>query len=255
MSVERFQKEVVRGTFMISQGRQWLQISCLDAIFRMLREEAAAIPWQALGSAGSRRTMRKRALPPGHVEVANEHQLESVFELWLQISLWIGCYVYKSDVRHLPTDDELDRFVADLGLDPWMSSSTEEEISGMKVMFRRYRESDPRAAMTATEAIRGLTIPYLIQGDRHWVSGGRQRPGVLADPHASMLRHLVLDSHDKRRRGWHLTAVQRLAARVGDTLAEIAATDPEYRILPTYARLIAEYNARHPGAEVTCLHA
>ena len=86
MSLERFQKEVVRGTFMVSQGRQWLQISVLDAIFRMLREAGTTIPWQALESAESRRTVRKRALPPGHVEIINAHELESVFELWLKIA-------------------------------------------------------------------------------------------------------------------------------------------------------------------------
>jgi hypothetical protein len=254
MSIERFQKEVVRGTFMMSQGRQWLQISCLDAIFRILRCEGAEIPWNALESAESRRKMSRRALPPGHVDVVSSHQRESVFLLWLQTALWIGRYVYEGDARHLPTDDELDRHATDLGLEPWMSSSTEEEMCGMKVMFRRYRETDPRAALPAADMIRRNTIRYLIQGDRHWVSGYRQRPGVLPDPHASMLRHLVLDSHDKRRRGWRLTAVERLAARVGDVLADVEAADPDYRTLPTYARLIAEYNAKHPGAEVTCLH-
>ena len=254
MSVERFQKEVVRGTFMISQGRQWLQISCLDAIFRMFRCDGVSIPWHALDSAESRQKMRRRALPPGHVDVVHLNQRESVFELWLQSALWIGRYVYERDARHLPTDDDLDRFVAGLGLEPWMSSSTEEEISGMKQMFRRYARTDPCAEWSASAAIRWLTLPYLIQGDRHWVSGGRQRPGVLADPHASMLRHLILDSHAKRRRGWRLTAVERLAARVGDILGKIADADPQYRSLPTYAKLIAEYNAAHPGAEVACLH-
>ena len=30
MSLERFQRDVVRSRLMISQGRQWLQIPCLD---------------------------------------------------------------------------------------------------------------------------------------------------------------------------------------------------------------------------------
>jgi hypothetical protein len=240
---------------MFSQGRQWLQISCLDAIFRMLREAGVAIPWHALETPDSRRRMRKRNLPPAHTEVPDAHEQRAIFELWLRIAVRIGRYVYENDVRHLPTDDELDGLFDELGLAPWMSSSTEEEVSGMKVMFRRYASADPSAALSARDAVRRFTIPFFIKGDRHWVSGPRERPGgILFDRHASMLRHLVLDSHDKRRRGWQLTAVQQLAALVGDMLTQIAHADPGYRTLPTYALLIAEYNARHPGAEVGCLH-
>jgi hypothetical protein len=255
MSLERFQRDVVRSSFMISQGRQWLQIPCLDSIFRILRGQEVQIDWDLMGSREARDRVRRRALPPGHVPVATDGQVAAVFELWLQCALWVGRYVYDHDANWLPTDDRLDEYTeVELGLEPWISSVTEEELAGMKVMFGRYRRRDPRARLTADEAIRLFMLPYWIKADRHWVSGDRTRPGALKDPHGSMIRQLVRAAGDKRREGWPLTVAEQLCVRAGDLLAEIAATDPQYRSLPTYPKLIAEYNARHPGAEVPHLH-
>jgi hypothetical protein len=255
LSVERFQSDVVRSTFMISQGRQWLQLPCLDSIFRILLAQGVAIDWDLMGSAEARRKVRRRALPPGHVPVDTAGQVAAVFELWLQCALWVGRYVYDHDARWLPSDDRLDEFIeVDLGLEPWMSSATEEELAGMKVMFGRYRELDPQARLTADETILRFTLPFWIKGDRHWVSGDRARPGVLGDPHGSMIQHLVRKGNEKRHQGWQLTVAEQLCVRVGDVLAGLEATDPTYRTLPTYRKLIAEYNAQHPGAEVACLH-
>lgn len=254
LSVERFQKEIVRGTFRIAQGRQWLQICCLDAIFRMLRERGQPIDWALLGSPAARARMRKRSLPPGHVAVDGA-EVAAVFELWLQVALWVGQYVYHRDCSWLPTDRRLDAFVHErFGLPSWASSSTEEELAGMKVMFERYRRHDPGAGCSAEQMLWEFVLPFWIKGDRHWVSGARLRPGVLADPHASMIRHLVVASHNKRARGWALTASEALCARVGDLLARLETIDPRYRSLPAYRQLIDEYNQAHPGAEVDCLH-
>jgi hypothetical protein len=240
---------------MMSQGRQWLQIPCLDSIFRILRGQDVTIDWDVMGNAEARNKVRKRALPPGHVAVAPAGQVAAVFELWLQCALWVGRYVYENDAGSLPSDEELDEFTFDhLGLEPWMSSATEEELAGMKVMFGRYRDTDPDARLTADEAILRFTIPFWIKADRHWVSGDRTRPGVLRDPHGSMLQHLIREANDKRRLGWRLNVAERLCVRVGELLNEVEATDPTYRTLPTYPKLISEYNARHPGAEVSCLH-
>jgi hypothetical protein len=138
-----------------------------------------------MGSPAARDTVRRRALPPGHGPVDTDGQVAAVFELWLQCALWVGSYVYHRDAAWLPTDDQLDEFTeVTLGLEPWISSATEEELAGMKVMFGRYRNRDPQARLTADEAILGFTIPFWIKADRHWVSGTRTRPGVLGDPHA-----------------------------------------------------------------------
>jgi hypothetical protein len=255
MTLECFQRDVVRGTFMMSQGRQWLQIPCLDSIFRISLAQGVQIDWELMGSPEARRKVRKRTLPLGHVQVEAPGQVAAVFELWLQCALWVGRYVYDNDAGWLPSDDRLDEFTeVELGLAPWMSSATEEELGGMKVMFGRYRDQDPHARMTADEAILRFTIPFWIKADRHWVSGARARPGVLSDPHGSMIQHLIRKADAKRRQGWRLTVAEQLSVRVGDLLAEIEATDPLYRILPTYPKLIAEYNSKHPAAEVDCLH-
>ena len=55
--------------------------------------------------------------------------------------------------------DRLDAFAEGaLGLRPWVSSVTEEELAGMKVMFGRYRDADPRARLTA-DAVRRWRRP------------------------------------------------------------------------------------------------
>jgi hypothetical protein len=252
---ERFQKEVVRSTFLMSQGRQWLQISCLDALFRMLLAQGVRIDWDAMGSSEARATMRRRRLPPGHVPVGTPGQIATVFELWLQVALWVGQYVYRRDASWLPGDDRLDRFVHDeLGLEPWTSSGTEEEIAGMKTMFGRYRRRDPEARLTTDQAIREFLIPFWVKGDRHWVSGERRRPGVLADPHGSMILHLVRGARAKQAMGWQLTAAEQLCLRVGDVLVEVERVDPGFTTLPTYRTLVEEYNRRHPGSEREYLH-
>jgi hypothetical protein len=255
MTLERFQRDVVRSTFMMSQGRQWLQIPCLDSIFRILLAQGVEIDWELMGSPEARSKVRRRALPPGHVPVDRAGQVAAVFEFWLQCALWVGRYVYDNDAGWLPSDDRLDEFAeVELGLEPWMSSATEEELAGMKVMFGRYRDKDPYARLTADEAILRFTIPFWIKADRHWVSGARTRPGVLGDPHGSMIQHLIRKGNAKLRQGWRLTVAEQLYVRAGELLAEIEATDPAYPTLPTYRKLIAEYNAKHPGAEVDCLH-
>ena len=158
MTLEQFQRDVVRSSFMIAQGRQWLQIPCLDSIFRMLLAQGVEIDWEVMGGSGARNKIRKRALPPGHVPVDTSGQVPAVFELWLQCALWIGRYVYDSNAGWLPSNDHLDEFTeVELGLEPWVSSVTEEELAGMKVMFGRYRDNDPHARLTADEAILRLT--------------------------------------------------------------------------------------------------
>jgi hypothetical protein len=255
MGIERFQRDVVRATFMMSQGRQFLQIACLDSIFRILREQGGPIDWELMGGPDARRRIRRRTLPRGHATVETAGQVAAVFELWLQCALWVGRYVYERDAVWLPSDDRLDEFIeVELGLEAWTSSATEEEVAGMKVMFGRYRDQDPEACLTADEATLRFTIPFWIRADRHWVSGGRARPGVLADPHGSMIQHLIRRGRAKRSRGGRLTIAEQLCVRVGDLLAALEAADPTYRALPTYPKLIAEYNARHIGAEVDCLH-
>jgi hypothetical protein len=255
LPLERFQREIVRGTFMMSQGRQWLQISCLDSIFRMLLARRVGIDWEAMGQPAARAVMRKRSLPPGHVPVELAAQQEMVFELWLQLAIWIGQYVYTHDASRLPDNDSLDHFIERrLGLETWTSSTTEEEVSGMKVMFDRYRHRDPYALLGADESIRKFTIPFWIQSDRHWVSGERRRPGVLRDPHGSMMLRLMTSSRDRQALGWQLTITDELCLRVSDILTEIADVDPGYETLPAYRKLIDEYNARHPDATVECLH-
>jgi hypothetical protein len=137
-----------------------------------------------------------------------------------------------------------------------MQSFIEEELCAIEVMVQRYRNLDPQALMTAQEAIQKFVLKYLIKADRYWVSDpNRTRPGqILGGPNSSMLPVLLGESVRKRAKGRSLSDCERIYCQVGDLLTEMKISDPEYRTVPEYAKLISEYNIRHPEARISSLH-
>lgn len=200
--------------------------------------------------------MADQILPKNHTPVVPVERIRIQFSLWWSIFLHLARYVYGQDARHLPDRDQIDSMIAILGGEDYMQSFIEEEICAIEVMFERYRTSDPKACMTSAEVIAERVLPVLIQGDRYWVSDpARKRPGtILGHPHDSMIRRLALEAHRKRGQDRRLTDCESLYLRVSSTLDDIQKADPEYSTLPAYRKLIAEYNAKHPDAQVDCLH-
>jgi hypothetical protein len=248
---------MLRGTFMSSQARQYAQIPLIDAIVRMWREGGVVMDRGLLDSDDAHESMTRRPLPPGHMPVPDPAEIEMQFRLWWQMFLRIGRYVFGRDARYLPMREDLEATKEKVGGEDYMRTFAEEEMSAVWVMFERYRIDDPQAEMDSDSALLRHVLPAMIQADRYWVSNRtRERPGrILADPHGSMMRTLITESARKRSRGWVLSDCEVLYARMGEVLDWVRSWDPEYSTLPTYLKLINEYNAAHPDATVSDLHA
>ncbi|MEJ3653628.1 hypothetical protein WEH80_11650 [Actinomycetes bacterium KLBMP 9759] len=253
VTVERAQR-MVRGTFMAAQGRQYAQVTFIDAAVRLWREDGLAVDWAAMGQPAARDRMSRRSLPPGHVAVAPE-LVQKQFRFWWQYFLWIGRYVFERSAALLPSHDDVDAFITAIGGEDYMSSFIEEEVAAVKLMTDRYRTVDPEAAMGLDEALVRFTVPAFVRADRHWVSEpDRRRPGTIVGDGESMMRHLLARSTERRGRGWALTDLERVHLRIASLLGELQDRDPDLTCVPTYRKLVVEYNKRNPSAAVSGLH-
>lgn len=249
-------RRALRDTFMASQGRQYVQVSLIDAVVRGWREDRLAVDPLLLDCAEARGKMAETVLPRGHAQITPVERVQGQFVLWWEIMCRIVQYVYDRDCTHIPTRSQLDAMVARVGGEDYTPGFVEEERAAIQVMFDRYRRHDPCAGLTSVAVIGDIVLPALIQGDRYWVAEPtRHRPGtILTSPHESMLRKLMIDSVRKRDLGRRLTDCERVHARTCDVLVELQENDPEYRSLPNYRKLIDEYNAMHPDTPVSGLH-
>lgn len=263
---------VIYDTFMTSQGRQHVQPQLIDNVWRMLTEARFELndnTWNLLGGGWSRQKFRERRIPHGHRIIEDEQQ-EALFEFWLQMGVWMGRYQTHHDADQLPTFRELRWFHYNyLEQTPADSSSIWEEISGMHTVFEEYREFDPRASMSADEAVIAFSLPAMIRGDRHWIANppkktnqaGRKRdhtldkPAGRKDPHHSVIKIMLATASERLQNAEKPVFVDYLYAHMCDWLDYIGALPGSYEEhLPEYARLIEEYNAAHVGNEVKALH-
>lgn len=244
---------MVRDTFMGSQGRQYAQIPLIDAVARIWREAGLRVDVAKLDDPDSIAKVARMPLPRRHAPVVPFERVRIQFVMWWKLAARIIDYVYRHDGECLPTREFIDRLISELGGEGYMQSFSEEEICAVEVMFRRYRDVDPKALMTSSTAIETFVAGALVQSDRYWVSDpGRQRPGAIADgPNESLLPVLLGESIRKRALGRRLSDCEELYCRVSDFLTGI---EPTFATLPAYRKLITEYNDRHPGPSLDCLH-
>ncbi|WP_232667106.1 hypothetical protein [Pseudonocardia sp. TRM90224] len=104
-----------------AQGRQYAQITFIDAAVRLWRDSGRTVDWAVMGDAAALDRMVRRNLPPGHRGVSRE-LVQQQFRFW-------GQYF------------------------------AEEEMAAVKLMTDRYRTEDPSAALGLDEALRRVTIP------------------------------------------------------------------------------------------------
>lgn len=253
IGLERAQR-MVRGTFMASQGRQYAQITFIDAVARMWRADGLSVDIEMMASVAARQMMERRNLPPGHVRLSTEI-VRQQFNFWWQYFLWICDYVNAGSGSRLPSHDDIDAYIVAMGGEDYMSSYLEEEVSAIKVMTDRYRNLDPTASMDLDEAIRRFALPALVRADRHWIAEpSRSRPGTIIADGGSMLRTLLAKAIDHRDRGWQVTDLERIYVRMAEILLDMWHDDPRFPALPTYRKLIDEFNRRNPANPVVALH-
>lgn len=258
VTLERAQR-TMRSTFMASQGRSHVQVAVMDAIVRMWREDDLDVGWGAFDSEPARRRLAAFRMPGGHSRYA-ESDIRAQFELWWEILVRIGRYVYDRDPSVLPSHAEEERFRATyvLPIDRRAAAAIarykDDDVAAFVAAFTWYAEHDPHATMTADEAIMARALPAFIEGDRYWVSSAGRPGSILSDRVGSLMKEQFAASVRDRAAGRRLGDLRRIYVRMNDIVDGLAHGRHGFDALPDYPLLVAEYNAGHPGAPVARLH-
>lgn len=243
-------------SFMASQGRSDVQIAVLDALVRTWREEGHIPNWSLLRSEETLARVVALRMHHRHSPYAPE-DVRIQFTLWWELFLRIAEYVFSRDCSKLPQPSEEARFRRTfvLPLDDERANSLsqfmEEDVATFMGSFAWYCENDPRAEMSADDAIRSRALPALLAGDAFWV-GSEGRPGRFSDDaHASLVKDVLLTERSRpdRRRPSNLEV---LYTRMSEMLDEVDTSNSD--TFPEYLELLQLYKQRHPGEQVNKLH-
>ncbi|WP_280454335.1 CBU_0592 family membrane protein [Nocardia brasiliensis] len=238
-----------RNSYAGAQGRQWLQPHVLWWILAFLRDNGIRIDFETLTTTGLRVKTTTMPLPAGHSEVHPGDQAELNFALWWSLFIDIAKVVYRPR-RHrilpgggngLPTLAELHERAWQLGLRPWMSSATFEELAGIAQALEtidrheRIRPADPDRIMT------GVLLPELLLAELHWLHtpGGRTRSASKPRIDVALLRR-----HSKAQLRWnderYLEPLDHMYLRAGDILDHLV-RQPERSRTPALDSLLGMY--------------
>lgn len=252
---------LVRDSYAAAQGRQWLQPHVLWWTFTFLREHGVVPDWNTLASPELARTVTALGLPPGHTTVEPAAQTAMNFGLWwslftdlteLAYRPW-GLRCWPRRGQRLPDAAGLQQRAAHLGLKPWMSSATVEEISAIACALADIHDRDRRRPDSDEFMVRVL-LPELLLAELYWlhVPSGRPRTGTRAQVEVVLLRRYdtAVTKWSQRR---YLTALDHMYLRAGDILHHLSSqpnqsVDPQLRpILDLYTQLQLDQNhAAHP---------
>ncbi|WP_174567641.1 hypothetical protein [Nocardia altamirensis] len=246
LSTEQRLVRYFRNSYAGSQGRQWLQPHILWWSLAFLRDNGIRIDFDTLVAAGER--ARTMPLPAGHTKVHPADQAELNFAFWWSILIDIARVVYRPQRRflpgvavELPTVADLQRRAWDLGLRPWMSSATTEELAGIAHALaiiddhERKRPADPDLIMSK------VLLPELLLVELHWLHtpGGRVRADGLPRVDVVLLRR-----YSRAQLWWaddrYLDPLDHMYLRAGDILNHLARLPKESQT-PTIQSMLSMY--------------
>ncbi|GAB2687320.1 hypothetical protein [Nocardia thraciensis] len=225
-----------RDSYAGSQGRQWLQPYVLWWMLTFLRDNGVRVDLGMLTAPDLAERAAVMALPPGHQQVAPAGHVELNFQLWWSILGDIARVVYdprrpsaRRDVV-LPTATELEQRANHLGLRPWMSSSTFEELAGIARALAIVAEHERRPAVVdADEIMLRVLLPGLLVAEMHWLHTPRGRPNHGHHPPADVvLLRRCAQARVRWTDGRYLDALDQLYLRAGDLLDHLTNT-PEHQ--------------------------
>lgn len=249
------------GTFASSAGRQYAQLCDMVALVALLQRRAApsAADWRTLRSAAMIETVAALPLPDGHTRspLRTPGQVGGVYRFW-----WLALRD-AFELRHhgtpLPGPVALDNRMAACGVPLYVtSSSTWEELAGLRASFAGYRD-DPTAATAPPEVLARRCLEPHLAGELHWQTHRRPRGRTgdgRPDGHELGLRTHILDAvaTPTHRRSVYDELFLLLRDRL-DRVIETRHRDPAARRLADlHARVVTAYNANHPDAPITALH-
>ncbi|MFG1792696.1 hypothetical protein [Nocardia sp. NPDC049149] len=246
LSTEQRLVRYFRNSYAGSQGRQWLQPHILWWSLAFLRDNGIRIDFDTLVAAGER--AKTMPLPAGHAKVHPADQAELNFAFWWSILIDIARVVYRRQRRFLPgaafalpTIADLQRRAWDLGLRPWMSSATTEELAGIAHALaiiddhERQRPADPDLIMSK------VLLPELLLVELHWLHtpGGRVRAD--GQPRVDVV---LLRRYSRAQLWWaddrYLDPLDHMYLRAGDILNHLARL-PEESQTPTIQSMLGMY--------------
>lgn len=241
-----------RDSYTASQGRQWVQAHVLWWIALFLRSHGIRPDWDTLTAAHLADTIATLPLPPGHQPVHPPDQVRMNFQLWWPLmaellhaaypSRWPG---WRHPVGLSPHHvDDLEDRAERVGLRPWMSSATTEELAGIGHAFAVLDCEFRHGQTDADDFMLRVLLPELLIVELRWLHtpGGRSRAGTRPTADIVLLRQYE-HARTKRAQGRQLTPLNHLYLHAGDILDHLPsapddANDPhERRVVELYREM------------------
>ncbi|MFQ6397720.1 CBU_0592 family membrane protein [Nocardia sp. KC 131] len=181
---------LLRNSYATSQGRQWLQPHVIWWVLTFLRDNGIRADFDTLTAPGLRRKIIEMPLPVGHGPVEPEEHTRQNFDLWWSILIDIARTVYKPQWRrmlsgratNLPDYAELRRRATGLGIQPWMSSATYEELSAIAHSLAVIGAYSRRGRVGSDKIMTDVLLPELLLAEMQWLKLPNGRPVVGGRP-------------------------------------------------------------------------
>ncbi|MBB5913382.1 hypothetical protein BJY24_002249 [Nocardia transvalensis] len=193
------------------------------------------------------------ALPPSHQPVAPTGHAELNFRLWWSILGDIARAVHGprwsrllvGSGAGLPDAAELERRAYQLGLRPWMSSATFEELVGIARSLAIVGEHRGPRRVDAEEIMLRVLLPELLTAEMYWLHTpqGRQRRGNYRPTEVVLLQRCA-QARLRSADGRYLDPLDQMYLRAGDLLdrlirlADDDHDDATRRIVSLYEELL-----------------
>lgn len=231
-----------RDSYAGAQGRQWLQPHILWWILKVLHRNNICPDWQVLDGPKLARSITALGLPAGHTGVHPAGQAGMNFGFWWPVVAELAAAEYRtSRRRRLPHPTQVHDRAWRLGLRPWMSSATVEEMAGIDRALAVIREHDRHGRLDPDELMVRFLLPELLIAELHWLhaAGGRPRRG-----NKRRVEVVLLSQYDAALSKWdqeqYLTPLEYLYLRAGDLLAHLSA-QPEESLAPVLRPIVYLY--------------
>lgn len=234
-----------RASYASAQGRQWLQANILWWALKYMRHNGIGLDLDALDSPVLTRRIISLGLPRGHAHVHPPWQTAANFGLWWRLLRELARTVYQGEP--LPDLARVEHIAWRLGLRPWVSSATPEEMAGIGRALDAIAEHHQAEAPLDDFMVRRL-LPGLLLTELHWLHAPGGRPG-------NRRAHLVFAQRydhalTKWGQGLRLTALDHMYLRAGEITDHLTTTPASVRYphLGRIADLAAELECVRPPA-------
>lgn len=219
-----------RDSYAASQGRQWMQPHIVWWLLKFLRHNGVAVDWDVVTSPALATTVSTMRLPAGHAVVDPAGQASMNFGLWWSIVGELAELTFRPWAvrlrpgRALPGIADIRERAFALGLRPWMSSATVEEVAAIDWGLRRIEATDRWGLLGADEFMVRVLLPELLLTELHWLHARQGRPSHVADrSHDVVLTRRHQRAYQMFGVARYLTPLDHLYLRAGDIATHLSA--------------------------------